>query len=207
MQVSITSRVREGSDRTRVNHRLKAIRPFKFRRIIPGRNHHFPAVRAWQRVAGSASWRGEKVRRKTAVRICIRLRDVGTAVNPFRYFADPLCVLSGGLYLLNRVLLRPHLGGPFLRGHFNDLLVIPAAVPLVLWLHARLGWRDSDTAPTAGEIFVHVAVWSFVCEVIGPHLNHRAVGDPVDVVCYAGGGALAWLWWHRSRWQPLPIGL
>lgn len=110
-------------------------------------------------------------------------------------------MLACGLYLLNRLWLRAQVGGPFLRGYFNDLMVIPAALPFVLWLHARLGWRDRPALPTAGEILGHVAVWSLVCEVVGPHLNRRAVGDPLDVLAYAAGGALAWLWWQRHRWR------
>jgi len=120
-------------------------------------------------------------------------------VKPFRYACDPLCLAACGLYLFNRLWLRAHLGGAFLRGHFNDLLVIPAALPLVLWLHARLGWRDAGAAPGAWEIVFHAGVWSLVCEVLGPHLSRPAVGDPVDVLCYAAGGALAWVWWHRAR--------
>ncbi|MCW5558755.1 MAG: hypothetical protein KIT22_13120 [Verrucomicrobiae bacterium] len=44
-----------------------------------------------------------------------------------------------------------------------------------------------------------MAVWSFVCEWLGPRLPFPSVGDPLDVLCYAAGGALAWAWWHRRR--------
>ncbi|MCW5558754.1 MAG: hypothetical protein KIT22_13115 [Verrucomicrobiae bacterium] len=50
-------------------------------------------------------------------------------MKPFRYARDPLCLAGCGLYLVNRLWGRAHLGGAFLRGHFIDLLVIPAALP------------------------------------------------------------------------------
>ena len=57
----------------------------------------------------------------------------------FGYLRDPLCIAACALYLLNRGGLREHIGGVFLRGHFNDLLLIPAALPLVLWVQRRIG--------------------------------------------------------------------
>jgi hypothetical protein len=39
-------------------------------------------------------------------------------------------------------------------------------------------------------------------EVLGPHLMRHVTGDPWDVVAYAVGGGLAYLWWHRDRWLP-----
>jgi hypothetical protein len=156
-------------------------------------------VRAWHFAAGKVGWAHDSMAWQARHRLRVRLRDARAAVKRFRYFTDPLCLLACGLYLLNRCWLRAHVGGPFLRGYFNDLLVIPAALPFVLWLHARLGWREFTAAPTAGETLSHVAVWSFICEVLGPHLNRHAVGDPLDVLCYATGGVFAWLWWQRDR--------
>lgn len=119
----------------------------------------------------------------------------------FSYAADPLCVVACGLYALNRWWLAPHVGGPFLHGYFNDLLLIPAALPLVLWLQRRLGCRASDANPNWSEIGLHLAVWSVMAEVIVPHLIAHATADWRDVVAYASGAAVAGV-----VWQGIPVG-
>jgi len=114
----------------------------------------------------------------------------------FGYGRDPLCLLACGLYALNRFWLRQHVGGAFLHGYFNDLLLIPAALPLVLWLQRRMGVRPTDHRPQWGEIALHLVVWSFVAEAVMPHLSAHAVGDWLDVAAYSAGGAVAGLWWQ-----------
>jgi hypothetical protein len=117
----------------------------------------------------------------------------------FRYVADPLWIVCTASYLCNRFLLKPHLHSPFLHGYFNDLLLIPCALPPVLWLQRRLGLRRHDDPPTAAEIAFHLVVWSILFEVIGPHLFRHATGDGWDVVAYLFGGLGAWGWWSRRR--------
>jgi hypothetical protein len=114
----------------------------------------------------------------------------------FRYWRDPLCMLACALYALNRVWLRRHVGGEFLTGYFNDLLLIPAALPFLLWLQRRIGVRVDDRQPRWGEIALHVLVWSVIAEAIMPHLAAHAVGDWRDVIAYAAGGAAAGAWWQ-----------
>lgn len=86
----------------------------------------------------------------------------------------------------------------FLRGYFNDVLLIPCALPLVLWLHRRLGLRAHDAAPQWGEIFFHLVVWSVLFEAIGPHIMRGVTGDPWDVVAYCAGGIVSGWWWRRE---------
>jgi hypothetical protein len=120
-------------------------------------------------------------------------------LNTFRYWRDPLFLAACLLYGINRWLIKPHVHSAFLRYHFNDLLLIPCALPLLLWMQRRLRLRTHDQAPTAGEITLYLAVWSILFEVIGPHLLRRATGDPWDVVAYVAGGILAGLWWQRDK--------
>ena len=115
----------------------------------------------------------------------------------FGYWRDPLFLTTCVFYVLNRWLLKSHIHSAFLHGQFNDCLLIPCALPLVLWLQRRLGLRLHDNFPSSGEIVFHLVVWSVLCEMIGPHLM-RVTGDVRDVVAYAIGGFLAWCWW---RWQ------
>jgi hypothetical protein len=116
----------------------------------------------------------------------------------FRYCGDTLFLAASALYAINRWLVKPHTSSPFLRGHFNDLLLIPCALPPLLWLHRTLGMRTHDAPPTAGEIATHVVIWSLVCEVIGPAFLPRT-GDIWDVCAYAAGACMAAAWWMRPR--------
>lgn len=113
----------------------------------------------------------------------------------FAYWRDPLFLAACVLYALNRWLVKPHVHSPFLHGQFNDCLLIPCALPLILWLQRQLGLRAQDDFPSAGEIGFHLVVWSVLFEFIGPHLM-RVTGDVRDVVAYAIGSFIAWCWWH-----------
>jgi len=119
-------------------------------------------------------------------------------MNRFHYARDPLCLLACAGYALNRWLVPLAWKGIFLRGYFNDTLLIPAALPLMLWLHRRIGLRPADNRPRWSEITLHTVVWSVAAEVIAPHLFTRATGDPWDVVAYTGGALLSGLFWQYA---------
>ena len=119
---------------------------------------------------------------------------------PFQYWRDPLCIAACTAYAVNRWLLKPHFAmGPFMRGHFADCLLIPAALPLVLWIQRRLGLRTHDGMPDGGEIFLHLAVWAFIAEGIGPWLTHHGTADWWDVASYFGGAAVCYVLWHGEK--------
>lgn len=117
----------------------------------------------------------------------------------FRYLFDPLCATACLAYALNRWLVAPHSDLPFLHGNFNDLLLIAAALPPVLWLQRKLGWRTHDLPPTPLEILGHWLIWSIVCEGLGPLLIRGSVGDWMDVAAYAAGALAAGIWWNRKN--------
>lgn len=125
---------------------------------------------------------------------------MSAARSRFRYALDPLCLAACALYALNRWGLKPALqASPFIQGHFNDTLLIPAALPLVLWLQRRLRLRKSDVIPSMGEITLHLAVWAFIAECAGPFLLHRGTTDWRDVVAYSAGAAVACVLWRRGE--------
>lgn len=109
---------------------------------------------------------------------------------------DPLCIAACVLYAVNRAWLRGHVGGAFLQGHFNDLLLIPAALPLVLWCQRRLGVRADDARPRWAEIALHLVVWSIAAEWLMPHVTTHATGDWRDVVAYTAGAVVSGVWWQ-----------
>lgn len=119
------------------------------------------------------------------------------ALNSFRYLGDPLFLLTSFAYALNRWVLKPRIHSAFLHDHFNDLLLIPCALPPVLLLQRWLGLRRHDRLPSAAEIFLHLVVWSVLFELLGPYIFPWTVGDPWDVAAYIVGGIAAGLWWTR----------
>jgi hypothetical protein len=120
-------------------------------------------------------------------------------VRPFLYWRDPLFAVSCGLYALNRFYLKPHFHSVFLRSHFNDVLLIPCALPLVLLLQRWLRLRGDDDMPNLAEIGFHLGIWCVLFEVIGPRILPCVVGDAWDMVAYCAGGVFAALWWNRHR--------
>ncbi len=118
------------------------------------------------------------------------------SVRSFRYALDPLCLSVCFLYAFNRWLIKPIYAGSLLQGYFNDLLLIPAALPLVLWLQRRIGLRNHDRAPTRTEIFGHLLVWSIVSELAAPGIFPWATSDAFDVLAYSVGALAATVWWN-----------
>lgn len=119
-------------------------------------------------------------------------------MKPFRYLRDPLFLACVAAYLVNRLVLRPHLDVAFLHNHFNDLICIPFWVPVLAWLRKKLRLRPFDTPPTALEIVVPLLLWSWMFEVWLPGTHFAArpfVGDPRDVMWYAVGALGAAAWW------------
>jgi hypothetical protein len=121
-------------------------------------------------------------------------------VNGFRYARDPVCWVACFLYGINRSLLPDSLKGDFLHGYFDDLLLIPAALPPYLWALRRLGLRMHDQFPGWDEIITNLAVWSVAAEIAAPLLWERATGDIWDVVAYSVGAAVSGLIW-RNRFH------
>ena len=118
----------------------------------------------------------------------------------FKYLRDPLFLTSVALYALNRWVVKPSLpaGEVFFSGYFNDLLVIPCALPPLLLLHRRLRLRHADAPPTASEVAVHALVWSVFFEVLAPLFVRAARADAWDVAAYCAGGLCSWLVWNRA---------
>ncbi|MBP9900731.1 MAG: hypothetical protein V9H26_20260 [Verrucomicrobiota bacterium] len=117
----------------------------------------------------------------------------------FLYLRDPLFVLGCAAYVINRWLIKPHLHSGIFHSQFNDLWLIPCALPPVLWLHRRRGLRTHDAPPQLSEIVGHLIFWSLLFEGIGPKLVAHTTGDPADVLAYGVGAILAGLWWQRAR--------
>lgn len=125
-------------------------------------------------------------------------------MTPFRYLHDRLFLVCCGLYALNRWVIKPVFPGGFFAFWFNDLLLMPCAAPVCLWIWRQAGLRKHDHPPAAGEMLLLFVLWTSLFEVAGPFLTTRATGDWNDVAAYAAGALIAWLWWNaggRTRWR------
>jgi hypothetical protein len=116
---------------------------------------------------------------------------------PFGYLRDRLFLVCCGLYVLNRWVIKPSVPGGFFAFWFNDLLLMPCAVPVCLWLWRQAGLRRKDVPPTAAETVGLLLLWTLMFEVAGPRLTARATADWRDAAAYAAGALLAWIWWNR----------
>lgn len=127
-------------------------------------------------------------------------------MNRFGYLHDRLFGLSLAAYAVNRLVVLPHLGGffhshlhwawPFLHSHFDDFLLMPAALPVVLWLQRRTGLRSHDRPPGWLEMLSHLVIWSVMCKFVGPVYYHIGIADPWDILFFAAGGSAACFWWN-----------
>jgi len=126
------------------------------------------------------------------------------AERSFRYWRDPVCLVSIGIYLLNRFVVKPATGHPsdFWHCYLNDVLCLPIWVPVALWVQRKLSIRKHDLPPTQGELALHWFVWSWLFECLGPAIRRGglgAVADPWDVVAYAVGAVAAGALWRSAR--------
>ena len=118
---------------------------------------------------------------------------------PFRYWRDPVFLACLAIYFVNREWIKPNLPtySSFFHGHLNDTLLVPVALPIFLFVYRLLGLRPDDAPPRLWEIALHLAIWILLYKWFGPYTLHRGSADPVDIVCFTGGGFAAWLLW---RW-------
>lgn len=115
----------------------------------------------------------------------------------FGYLRDGLFLVACALYAANRWLIKPVAPHGFFGWWFGDFLLIPCAVPVLLWFERRTGIRRTDAPPTFAEIAFVLVLWSVLFEVIAPRFIASATGDWMDVAAYTAGAVVAALWWNR----------
>lgn len=116
----------------------------------------------------------------------------------FKYWRDPVCVTACATYVAYRWLM-PAVGlSPPWNGHVTDVLLVPAGLPLWLWLERQVGWRSDDRMPRWREIAFALVTWTVAAELIAPGIFRQATGDAWDLVAYSGGAAIAGLVWQWS---------
>jgi len=116
----------------------------------------------------------------------------------FGYWRDPVCIGAVATYIGYRVLIPVDGQTPLWSGHFADLLLIPAGLPLWLWLERRISWRGDDRMPRWREIAFALVTWTVAAELIAPQVFLQATGDVWDAVAYASGALFSGVWWQRG---------
>lgn len=121
----------------------------------------------------------------------------------FAYLADKTFLAACFLYTANRSWGKPQLGAtiPFLRCHFDDCLLVPAALPPLLYVFRKLGLRRGDSPPSLREVAEWTLLWAVTFEWVFPRFLGRGIGDWRDVIAYAVGGLVSWRLWQRGS-QP-----
>lgn len=128
----------------------------------------------------------------------------GASVRP-AFLGDPVFIVATLLLVLNTLFFRPFWSGSFsfFACYWNDVLLIPVALPPVLWLQNLLHWREPRPRPGCREIIFHLVLWSLLLEGIFPFIFHHGTSDPLDVLAYASGALIAFFFWHFSRLRAL----
>ncbi len=118
----------------------------------------------------------------------------------FKYILDPLFLISSTLYILNNLLFLPlscwdH---KFINFYFNDVLLVPVILPIILFFSRIFKLREKYSPPKLIEIAIPLVIWSIAFELIGPYFFKKGTADPLDVLAYCIGGLLCWIIWNRS---------
>ena len=119
----------------------------------------------------------------------------------FKYLLDPLFLFSLALYSINKspFLKFGFLSCNFFTYYFNDLLLVPVLVPIILFCSKAFKLRNVYSPPMFLEIIVPVAIWSIAFELIGPFYFGKGTSDPLDVFVYCLGGLIGWLIWNQGN--------
>ena len=117
----------------------------------------------------------------------------------FRYAADPLCLLCVGAYVWNRIWSPSEDLHWLFASYFGDFLLIPCALPVLLWLQRKLRLRSHDQFPSLKETAATCGLWSLLFEGVFPYELGLGVSDAADVVAYVAGAMVAALWWSAAR--------
>ncbi len=159
--------------------------------------HLTSATRSWRRPA-----RQHEIPTDDAARARYGARHRRPAVNAgdrrFRYWRDPVCLVAVAAYAAHRGLVPAAVQASWWSGHFTDFLLIPAGLPLWLWLERRIGWRRDDRMPRWREIAFVLVTWTIAAELVAPRIFPQATGDGWDALAYAGGAVVAGLSWQRA---------
>ena len=115
----------------------------------------------------------------------------------YKHVRDPLFIVAIVLYCVNKFILQRYsfINGTFIESYMSDILLVPVLLPVLIWVVAKAGWRSLSMRPSHWEILATLIPVIAVCEYIGPVYLGKGVADPFDILAYAAGGSVSWLYW------------
>ncbi|MDC0267910.1 hypothetical protein OAK97_01240 [bacterium] len=124
-------------------------------------------------------------------------------LGPFRRL-DPFWLVSLFFYTGHRLWQYISPASGWMSSYWNDIWMLPCALPPVLCLYERLGLRRVDLQLSLPEILWHGLLWGMMAEWLGPMFFQHVTGDPWDLLAYGVGGGMLYLRWNLL--EPLVNG-
>ncbi|XOV71453.1 MAG: hypothetical protein ACFHW5_22565 [Verrucomicrobiota bacterium] len=109
---------------------------------------------------------------------------------------DSFWLLSLACYAIHRIWQWASPAPGWMSSYWNDIWMLPCAVPLVIRIYETLNLREPNMHPSLSEIVWHGLLWSFMAEGLAPVWFPSSTADPLDLAAYALGGFMLWLRWH-----------
>lgn len=119
----------------------------------------------------------------------------------YKFLLDPIFLISILLYSINKSLLifTSYLNKiSLLTGYFNDLLLIPCVLPLLIFIINKLGFRSYKYSPQTSEVIITISIVVIICEFIGPFILIKGTYDLVDILAYSLGGLISLILWKYT---------
>lgn len=103
---------------------------------------------------------------------------------------NPVFLAASLAYLVNRFLLSWLELRPYQVPYLNDVLCLPVALTLALFLHQRLFPSTARQRLHPGQVVFAFLYFSLCFEAILPALSGKYTRDAWDLVAYAAGGLI-----------------
>jgi hypothetical protein len=103
-------------------------------------------------------------------------------------FRNPVFLVCLFIFGVHYGLVRLGFSVPVLQHYLNDLLCLPLALSVTLFLQRSFFYRHSAYVLTAYQVGLAAAYFSLAFEVIFPLFMKRYTADILDVVAYSVGG-------------------
>ena len=116
----------------------------------------------------------------------------------FKYLLDPIFLGSLFLYIFSKFIMldNSNIVYNFWNYYLSDILLVPVALPILLFALRLIRIRKNDLAPNFLEILIPLIVWSITFEIVAPLFVSSATGDFFDILAYTGGGLISWYLWN-----------
>lgn len=114
----------------------------------------------------------------------------------YKFIRDYFFLISLIIYGLNYVSIKFGIyTNYFMQCYFNDIFLVPVALPVVLYIVKLLKYRGSYY-PTLSEILTCLIIWSVFFEYIGPKYLNKGIADVYDVIAYFIGAVVSFIVWR-----------